>query len=244
MSAFQPISAPRLYRMIANQIRTKIVAGDYQPGERLPSERDLAEMLAVSRPSVREALIALELEGFVDVRVGTGVFVTLPASPQRGAALAPLTEPLVAAPQADIGARDLLEARMVVEPACAELAARNATSAQLAAMEAAVMALPTSGEPHQHNDTFHLAIAEASGNAALASTVLHLWKLSENSAIVSKMNQHFVFGEEWEKAHQEHLALLRALQNREPLAARRAMQGHLADVLARFGLDPSRDGDI
>lgn len=230
--------------MIANQIRTKIAAGDYKPGERLPSERDLAEMLAVSRPSVREALIVLEIEGFVDVRVGTGVYVTLPASPQRAPALAPLAEPLAVAPLADIGARDLLEARMAVEPLCAELAARNATPTQLASMEAAVMALPTAGDPSQHNDTFHLAIAEASGNAALASTVVHLWKLSENSAIVSKLNQHFVFGEEWEKAHQEHLALLRAIQNRKPLAARRAMHAHLADVLARLGLDASRDGDL
>lgn len=229
--------------MIANQIRAKIEAGDYHSGERLPSERELAEMLAVSRPSVREALIALEIEGYVDVRVGSGVFVTLPATSPRAPVLASLAEPLILAPQGDIGARDLLEARMLVEPACAELAARNATPAQLDTMEAAVMALP-SGDPSQHNDTLHLTIAEASGNAALASTVLHLWKLSENSAIVNKLNQHFVFDEEWELAHGEHLTLLKAIRNRKPQAARRAMHAHLADVLARLGLDSSQDSGL
>jgi len=75
MSSFHPVSVTRLYRMIADQIASRIRAEDFRPGERLPSERELAEQLQVSRPSIREALIALEIEGYVEVRVGTGVFV-------------------------------------------------------------------------------------------------------------------------------------------------------------------------
>lgn len=229
--------------MIANQIKAKIQIGEYNPGERLPSERELADMLTVSRPSVREALIALEIEGYVDVRVGTGVFVTRP-SDNVDLKVGQATEAMVVSSLGDVGARDLLDARMLVEPVCAELAAKNATSAQLAVMETAVMALPSSGQPSQHNDTFHLTIAEACGNVALASTVLHLWKLTEESAIFNKLNQHFVFGEEWEIAHVEHLSLLRAIQKRKPLAARRAMYAHLENIRSRLGLDASSDGEI
>lgn len=75
MQSFQPVSVTRLYRMIANQIAGRIDQGDFAAGSRLPSERDLAEQLQVSRASVREALIALEIEGRVEVRIGSGVYV-------------------------------------------------------------------------------------------------------------------------------------------------------------------------
>jgi DNA-binding FadR family transcriptional regulator len=243
MTAFQPISVLRLYRMIANQIKAKIEAGVYATGERLPSERELAEMLEVSRPSVREALIALEIEGYVDVRVGSGVFVTQPGESLGVGRSAP-PEAALPAGHGEIGAHDLLEARLVLEPACAELAARNATPAQLQAMEAAVLALPASGQPSLHNDSLHLAIAEASGNVALAASVLHLWRLSESSAIFNKLNQHFVGDEVWETAHAEHLILLNAIRKRQPAAARRAMREHLEKIRARLGLDAAGSAEI
>jgi len=71
----QAIEPRRLYRQIADQLRSLIHQGEYAVGSRLPAERDLALQLGVSRPSVREALIALEVEGLVDVRVGSGVLV-------------------------------------------------------------------------------------------------------------------------------------------------------------------------
>jgi DNA-binding FadR family transcriptional regulator len=71
----ESVESRRLYRQIADQINRLIEAGEYKPGERLPAERILATQLRVSRPTVREALIALEVEGRVDIRGGTGVFV-------------------------------------------------------------------------------------------------------------------------------------------------------------------------
>lgn len=242
MSTFQPISVPRLYRMIANQIKAQIESGTYRPGERLPSERELTELLDVSRPSVREALIALEIEGYVEVRVGTGVFVAQPTAPARPAEAA--ADPAAAPVLADVGAHDLLEARLLVEPYCAELAAVNATPEQLKAIEAAVMALPGSSLPSEHNDSLHLSIAEASGNVALASTVQHLWKLGQNSPIFNKLNQHLVVSEIWEIAHGEHLTLLRALRKRRPHAARDAMRAHLVAIRDRLGLDAGNDRDL
>src|SRR5205807_3545845 len=71
----QALEPQRLYRQIAEQLRKLMTKGEFKPGERLPAERDLAKQLGVSRPSVREALIALEVEGWVEVRTGSGIFV-------------------------------------------------------------------------------------------------------------------------------------------------------------------------
>src|ERR1700687_2361814 len=83
----QTAESRRLYRQIADQIAALIDKGEYRVGQRLPPERDLARQLGVSRPSVREALIALEVEGYVEVRVGSGVYVL---GPRPGASAAPM----------------------------------------------------------------------------------------------------------------------------------------------------------
>src|SRR6476659_9836086 len=118
----------RLYRQIADQIAALIARGEYGAGQRLPPERDLAKQLGVSRPSVREALIALEVEGYVEVRVGSGVYVT-GAQPATGAA---------AKLPADSGPFELIKARWLIEGECAALAAKSATRAQIRAIEEAL----------------------------------------------------------------------------------------------------------
>jgi DNA-binding FadR family transcriptional regulator len=72
------IESRRLYLQIADQVRSLIAAGEFSPGSRLPAERELAKQFGVSRPSMREALIALEVEGYVEVRPGSGILVTTP----------------------------------------------------------------------------------------------------------------------------------------------------------------------
>ena len=76
----EAVEARRLYRQIADQLRGLIERGEYAVGAKLPTERDLAEQLKVSRPTVREALIALEVEGLVRIRVGSGIYVSEPAA--------------------------------------------------------------------------------------------------------------------------------------------------------------------
>ncbi|HEX3063454.1 MAG TPA: GntR family transcriptional regulator, partial [Usitatibacter sp.] len=98
----QAVDNRRLYRQIADQIAALIERGEYGPGQRLPPERDLAKQLGVSRPSVREALIALEVEGYVEVRVGSGVYVL---GPRHGPAAHPLP--------ADSGPFELIRARWI-----------------------------------------------------------------------------------------------------------------------------------
>src|SRR3989441_2240947 len=119
----QSIEPRRLYRQIADQIRTLIRSGEFSAGSRLPPERDLARQLGVSRPSVREALIALEVEGYVEVRVGSGVYVLGPRPADR-------TDTL----PADSGPFELIRARWLIESECAAMAARHATRTQVRAM--------------------------------------------------------------------------------------------------------------
>ncbi len=118
------IEPRRLYRQIADQIRTLIRAREFPAGTRLPPERDLARQLGVSRPSVREALIALEVEGLVEVRIGSGIYVL--GSSGNGA---PGTTV-----QAAMGPFELLRARWVIESECAALAAKHAKRAQIGAI--------------------------------------------------------------------------------------------------------------
>src|SRR2546429_9022678 len=84
---FHSIEPRRLYRQIADQIRGLIKSGEFPAGSRLPPERDLARQLGVSRPSVREALIALEVEGMVEVRIGSGIYVLAGKGPAAGEGL-------------------------------------------------------------------------------------------------------------------------------------------------------------
>ena len=241
MNTFQAVAVTRLYRMIADQIAGRIRAGDFPRGGRLPSERELAEQLQVSRASIREALIALEIEGYVEVRVGTGVFVTATRESAALPAVAGQAAPL----QDDIGPFDLLEARMLIEPECAALAAQQGSAAQLAAIRAAHEAMSLTDAPGWHDREFHSAIAAACGNAALAASVAHLWSLRLASPVFSRMQDYFVNTKVWAVAHAEHQRILTAILARDPIRARHAMHAHLIGILARlredFGDD---DGSI
>src|SRR5258707_11207258 len=112
----QAVDSRRLYRQIADQIAALIEKGEYVAGKRLPPERDLARQLGVSRPSVREALIALEVEGLVEVRIGSGIYV-----------LGPRGDGEMGAPvHAALGPFELLRARWIIESECAAFAAKHA----------------------------------------------------------------------------------------------------------------------
>lgn len=235
MSTFQAVAVTRLYRMIADQIAGRIRAGDFPRGRRLPSERDLAEQLQVSRASIREALIALEIEGYVEVRVGTGVFV----ADKEGLGMMPAAGPNATPAQnaEDIGPFDLLEARLLIEPECAGMAAQHATAAQLAAIREAHEGMSLTDSPGRHDREFHGAIAAACGNAALAAAVGHLWNLTQSSSVYRRMQDYFVDAKVWAVAHTEHQRILTAIVARDPIRARHAMHAHLLGILARLRED-------
>ena len=232
----QSIDSRRLYRQIADQLGQLIKRGDFRAGERLPAERDLAEQLGVSRPSVREALIALEVEGIVEVRGGSGVFVLDRAKPRR--AEAPSTPPP--------GPFDLIQARWIIESEAAFLAASHATPQQLQRMKAALDEMreaPThSPQATESDERFHLCIAEASGNAALLLVIQQLWEL-RTGPLYTQLESHFSGEEIWRLAVVEHAELLTAITSRDPVAARKAMRKHMKNAEIRFASSWRPDQD-
>jgi DNA-binding FadR family transcriptional regulator len=222
----QAVDNRRLYRQIADQIAALIEKGEYSTGERLPPERDLARQLGVSRPSVREALIALEVEGYVEVRVGSGVYV-VGSRGQRAAAPLP----------ADSGPFELIKARWLIEAECAALAAKNATRGQLRAIEEALDDMAAQREkgtmPLDADRKLHLRIAEATGNSALAMVVKTLWD-QRTGPLFLRLEHHFDTPELWGAAIEEHRAIVEAIARRDAGAARAAMRRHMDRAARRF----------
>ena len=222
----QAVENRRLYRQIADQIAALIERGEYGVGQRLPPERDLAKQLGVSRPSVREALIALEVEGYVEVRMGSGVYVSGPRPGEPG-------EPL----PADSGPFELIRARWLIEAECAALAAKAATKVQVRAMEEALDAMETDRDkgtmPLAADRMFHLRIAEASGNSALALVVKTLWD-QRTGPLFLRLEHHFDTPELWTVAIREHREIIAAIARRDATAARAAMRRHMNHAAKRF----------
>ena len=222
----QAVDNRRLYRQIADQIAALIEKGEYGQGERLPPERDLAHQLGVSRPSVREALIALEVEGYVEVRVGSGVYVLGARPPGRAAAL-----------PADSGPFELIRARWLIDAECAALAARQATKAQIRAMQEALDQMDSDRErgvmPLAADRLFHLRIAEASGNSALALVVKTLWD-QRTGPLFLRLEHHFDTPALWSVAIREHREIVAAIARHEASAARAAMRRHMNHAAKRF----------
>ncbi len=233
----QAVEPRRLYRQIADQIRALISSGEFAPGTRLPPERNLAQQFGVSRPSVREALIALEIAGLVDVRVGSGIYVR-----EMQCMNAPAAETTTGEP--DPGPLELLRARWLIEGEIAALAASNAKDSDIAAIKATMAWMAeenTRGAPGQEGDRqFHLRIAEASGNSALALVVSGLWD-QRHGPLYARFEQHFSTPELRSQSLSDHMAIFAALEKRDGRGARAAMRRHLDRVFKEFSRNWKHD---
>jgi DNA-binding FadR family transcriptional regulator len=224
----QTVEPQRLYRQIANQLRSLIAKGEFATGARLPAERDLAKQLGVSRPSVREALIALEVEGRVEVRTGSGVYVL-----DRSRRTAAPVEVM------DWGPLELIRARRVIE---GETAALAATQARRADRDAIARALGEMKElaargvvPLDADRAFHIAIVHAGGNAVLTETVQGFLD-SRLGPMFKKLGGHFETTKSWQSAIVEHEAIEAAIAARDADAARSAMHDHMDKSHQRFSV--------
>ena len=222
----QSIEPQRLYRQIAEQLRALIAQGEFDTGARLPAERDLAREFGVSRPSVREALIALEVEGWVEVRTGSGVYVQ--DRSHRKAAPVAVNE---------WGPLELIRARRVVEGETAALAALHGRRKHVDAMTQAIALMRELADqnvmPLEGDRAFHLAIVEACDNAVLAETVQGFWD-SRKGPIFSRLGGHFETVPSWRAAIVEHEAVRDAIAARDATAARAAMHEHMDKAHQRF----------
>ena len=219
--SIQPIKDRRLYQRIAQEVEQLILAGTFKPGDRLPAERALAQSLDVSRSSLREALSELERCRVLEIRIGSGAYVR-----RRPAARGVRTG-------SEISPFDLLRARRVVEAETAALAARHATLTQLrslaAAFEQLAQDMRADRTPSQADRDFHVAIAHASGNAALALLVERLWQESQRP-LGQRMEALYVTRDRKRDNIEEHRAIVEAIESGDAPGARRAMRRHLLNA--------------
>ena len=231
----EAIAPNRLYRQIADRIGALITSGEFPPGSRLPPERDLANQLRVSRTSVREALIALELGGLIDIRMGSGIYVKAP-TPARTLSLARGSE--------DTGPFEQLRARWLIEGETAALAAKHGSSADIKSLrELNRKLLASRPEDRVPPDRlFHVKIAESSGNSALALVVDFLWQLREGSPLFAQIERHFHTPQLSRQTIDDHTMIVGAIAAHDGAAARRAMRAHLNRVTREFarGWQPTR----
>ncbi len=223
MSTGNAPKSRRLYEKVAEDIAAAIKRGDYAIGDRLPSERDLAGRYDVSRPTIREAVIALEVDGLVEVKTGSGVYVRATVPPAGGAR------------PADVGMFELLEARRIVESEAAALAAQRIDDGELETLRALIAEMDAENKrdvemSEDADRRFHLAIAGATRNSALLSAIEFFWDARASSA----QTQHFlkkVRATGVAPRIDEHAMILKALERHDAAAARLAMSNHLTAVI-------------
>lgn len=183
--------------------------------------------LGVSRPSLREALIALEIEKIVEIRSGSGIYVLrkaplADAEPDPGASLSPF---------------HVLRARSVLEGEMAAEAAKNASPEQMAQMAACLENLKNSPLEAKiivvADREFHLSIAQASGNSAYVLLLETLWK-HRTTPLYYQLEDHFLSAAVWQISKYEHEVIFAAIAARDPGAARAAMQAHMRNAATRM----------
>ncbi|WP_113701517.1 FadR/GntR family transcriptional regulator [Nonomuraea lactucae] len=217
------VTRPTLSDALTERMLELIRAGGHRPGDRLPSTRELSQRFAVTTPTLREALRRLEATGAIEMRHGSGIYVgadieriVLPNPNMREMRGAQLLE--------------LLDARIVIEPPLAALAAGRAGGEDLAALErvldeAARHLRGEDAELHEANMTFHRATAGLAGNSVLHEVVDSL--LTVHGAEQREILQLF---DDRRRDHDEHQAILRAIAAGDAAAAERRMRAHLVDV--------------
>lgn len=209
----------RLFQSVAAQIADMIDEGAYPVGTRLPGERELAEKLGVSRVTIREAEIALQAIGRLEIKTGSGVYVCQ-SKPAHSASL----------PKAS--AFEVTEARLLIESESAALAAHNITEEGIARLGELIEQMQSGDEAaaNEADEQFHLTIAEASNNAVMLHTINSLWRMREEIQEV-KATYEAVCVHDAQSRTEEHRAIFEALKARDPAGARKAMREHFHRLL-------------
>lgn len=218
---FQSLQSEKLGEQISRQLLENIISGNYQAGDRLPPERELANIFDVSRVVVREALGSLQAWGIISVRHG------------RGATVNPIDEWNTLDPQVllllhgDEAIHQLMETRRIIEPEMAALAAERITDAELEVLRAN-KDLPETDTMEEHVErdiNFHLQIAKATHNPVL------LMVLTSTSDLLREGRRRiFLVPGELPKARHWHQVIYEAIERRDPEAAREAMANHTEQV--------------
>ena len=228
---FQPIVSQRLYQQVASQIGELIRTGQFAAGHRLPPERDLAKSLGASRPVVREAMIALELAGLVEVRGGSGAYVKGPsewvANGNAGSLLQVLTD-------SGPSPFDVVSARVLIEGEIVFTAASEATQADLKGIAETITMMRSAialGEPSEKIDRlFHTRIAAATHNTVLPPIVESLWD-GQFAPVFTALSTRTHLPQNRTATLRDHTRIADALMAHDAVEARAAMRAHLGEVM-------------
>jgi len=229
----RPVRKVRAYEEIVRQVRTLIEQADLKPGDRLPSERELAEQFEVSRVTVRQALSVLQAMGFIESRVGDGTFAR-----QSERATVTALAAVLSPPRSTL--LEQLELRLLIEPEVARLAATRATDAQIRDFDAYIEVQRQkmdAGVPFVDEDSaLHLAIARSSGNGLLVRMIESIHELLRASREESLRTRAGM-----ERSLGGHLRIIEAIRKHDGRGARRAMRRHVLEVEASI-TGANRDG--
>ncbi|WP_299950638.1 FadR/GntR family transcriptional regulator [uncultured Ruegeria sp.] len=223
---FQKVQTEKLSLAVVRQIELLILRGILRPGERLPSERELAERMGVSRPSLREAISGLQEQGLLTAKAGSGIYV----AEVLGSAFSPALIQLFG--NHDEAVTDYLSFRRDMEGLAAERAARLGSDSDLKVVQAILDKMETAhdrnaAEDEAHLDAqFHMAIIEASHNVVMLHMMRSMFDLLRQGVFY---NRQIMFQQRMTRDAilDQHRAINAALQDRDPKGARRAVEDHL-----------------
>jgi GntR family transcriptional repressor for pyruvate dehydrogenase complex len=224
---FNKVQTKKVYMKIVEQVRDLIKEGRLKPGDKLPPEQILAEEFGTSRPSVREALSALEILGITESRGGKGNFIkdnfNFPLYEQKFRELEEEESPF-----------ELLEARKVLETEIAGLAAKKATEEEIAVIQGSLNkmkdAMTNIPEIMEFDREFHINIAKAAHNNLLFSMMIYLTDLSKEKLWINLKEKSWSIPGHTQKYFEEHNEILKAIKNKDSKGARNRMYDHLAGV--------------
>ncbi|MDJ0391601.1 FadR/GntR family transcriptional regulator [Roseomonas sp. E05] len=216
-----PPAPPRGFEIVARQI-VALVQREHAVGQRLPAERELAKRFGVSRPTIREAILSLQMAGMLEVRKNSGAYV------------ASLREAPEVRALSGFGPFENLQARQMIEPQIAALAAQHATPRQLADLATTLAEMRGQHARGEEADVadhrFHLLLAEASGNGVLVPIADQLWRGQIESGIWQEIHRYMPMAQYRPIWLRDHEAVFRAVEERRPRAAAMAMTRHLSNI--------------
>lgn len=223
---FLKVTPEKLSQSVVRQIEQLILRGILQPGERLPSERDMAEKLGVSRPSLRDAISDLADRGLLSSRAGSGVFV----AEVLGSAFSPALIQLFATHEEAVF--DYIAFRRDMEGLAAERAARLGSETDLRVIDTIFLKMEVAHQKRDPTDEaqldaeFHMAIIEASHNVIMLHMLRSMFDLLRQGVFY---NRQMMFRNRMTREHllDQHRAMNSAVQARDPVAARAAVEAHL-----------------
>jgi len=214
------VRSQRRFEQVAEQISKLIQKGKLKPGMRLPPERELALQLEVSRPTVREAIIALKISGLVEVRVGSGIYVLDTSNPNIK----------MCKKYVDFGPGllELIEARKEIEGAIAELASQRIDVGYLEKLEQAIDKMVLENKIGADGDReFHMLVAKAAGNSVLETITIFLWDQQQNSPMWTKLIERMKEKKLHTAILNDHQCLLDSLRQKDSKEAKAIMRNHL-----------------